>query len=73
MQTWEFSDNWEYRVIRGMTGLAKALAEKDEIRKSHQLAPSPIRRLNIKINDFNLDYMYMVCLGVVRRMLHYFK
>ena len=49
-------------------------AEKDEIGKSHQLAPSPIRRLNIKmINDFNLDYMHMVCLGVVRRMLYYFK
>ena len=25
MQIWEFSDNWEYCVIRGMTGLAKAL------------------------------------------------
>ena len=25
MQIWEFSDNWEYRVMRGMTGLAKAL------------------------------------------------
>ena len=25
MQIWEFSDNWEYRVIRGVTGLARAL------------------------------------------------
>ena len=33
-------------------------AEKHEKRKSHQLAPSPIRRSNINmINDFNLDYM----------------
>ena len=56
------------------TFMSMEYAEKDEIGKSHQLAPSPLRRLNINmINDFNLDYMLMVCLGVVRRMLYYFK
>ena len=56
------------------TFMSMGYAGKDEIGKSHQLAPSPLRRLNINmINDFNLDYMLMVCLGVVRRMLYYFK
>ena len=49
-------------------------AEKDETEKRHQLAPSPIRTLNINlINVFNLDYMQMVCFGVVRQMLYSFK
>ena len=54
--------------------MSMGFAEKDEIGKSRQLAPSPIRRLNINmINGFNLDYMHMVCLGIVKRMLYYFK
>ena len=56
------------------TFMSMGYAEKDQIGRSHQLAPSPIRRLNINMrNGFNLDYMHMVCLGIVRRMLHYFK
>ena len=56
------------------TFMSMGYAEKDEIGKSHQLAPSPIRRLNINmINGFNLDYMNMVYLGVVRRIQYYFK
>ena len=56
------------------TFMSMGYAEKDQIGKSHQLAPSTIRRLNINmINGFNLDYMHMVCLGIVKRMLYYFK
>ena len=56
------------------TFMSKDYIEKDKIGKSHQVAPSPIRRLNINmINAFILDYMHMVCLGVVKGMLHYFK
>ena len=56
------------------TFVSMGYAEKDKIGKSHQLATSPITRLNINmINGFNLDYMHMVCLGIVKRMLHYFK
>ena len=53
------------------TFMSMGYVEKDEIGKSHQLAASPIRRLNINmINGCNLDYMHMVCLGVGRRMLY---
>ena len=56
------------------TFMSMGYAEKDEIGKSHQLAPSRIRSLNNDmINGFNLDYMHMVYLGVVRQMLYYFK
>ena len=56
------------------TFVSMGYAEKDKIGKGHQLPTSPIRRLNINmINGFNLDYMDMVWLGVVRRMLYYFK
>ena len=68
-------DTTEESTLRSNdTFMSMAYAEKDEIGMSHQLAPSPIRILNINmINGFNLDYMHMVCLGVVRRMLYYFK
>ena len=56
------------------TFMSMGYAGKDEIGKSHQLAPSPIRSFNADmINGFNLDYMHMVYLGVVRRMLYCFK
>ena len=56
------------------TFMSMGYAGKDEIGKSHQLAPSPIRSFNTDmINGFNLDYMHMVYLGVVRRMLYCFK
>ena len=56
------------------TFMSMGYAEKDQIGKRHQLAPSPIRTLNISmINGFNLDYMHMIFVGVVRRMLYYFK
>ena len=46
------------------TFMSMGYAEKDEIGKSHQLAPLPLRRLNFNmINGFNLNYMHMVCLG----------
>ena len=56
------------------TFMSMGYAEKDEVGKSHQLAPSTIRRLNIDmINGFNLDYIHMAFLGVVRRMLFILK
>ena len=41
---------------------------------SHQHTPSPIIGSGIKcIKDFPLDYMHLVCLGVVKRLLQFFK
>ena len=40
----------------------------------HQLADSPLATLAVNlIKDFSFDYIRLVCLKVVRRMLHYFK
>ena len=61
MQIWEFSDNWEYRLIRCMTGLAKALMMeivktegdqttkkfyKDEIEKEKYIGDKKLKKLN---------------------------
>ena len=58
-------DRTEKSTLRSNdTFMPMGYAEKDEIGKSHQLALSPIKRLNINmINDFSLDNIYMVCLG----------
>src|SRR6476661_8091085 len=40
----------------------------------HHLSPSPLKPLGIGfVSQFGLDYMHLVCLGVVRRLLMYWK
>ena len=42
--------------------------------RDHQLIVSPLVKINIDvINLFPLDYMHLVCLGAVRRILNYMK
>ena len=42
--------------------------------KDHQFIISPLAEINIDIiNLFSLDYMNLVCLGAVHRMLNYLK
>ena len=42
--------------------------------KDHQVKKSPLILAEIScIQSFALDYMHLVCLGVVRRMLHFMK
>ena len=41
---------------------------------AHQIGPTPLSNLTDKCVDmFSLDYMHLVCLGVVRKMLNYWK
>ena len=41
---------------------------------THQLGLTPLQSLTSScINICSLDYMHLICLGVVRRMLHYWK
>ncbi|CAB3978409.1 Hypothetical predicted protein [Paramuricea clavata] len=40
----------------------------------HQKGPSPLLLCGVScIQQFSLDYMHMVCLGVTKRILHYLK
>ena len=40
----------------------------------HQVAQSPLVKYNIScVTSFSLDYMHLICLGVVRRMLFCWK
>ena len=43
--------------------------------ESHHLGKSDLEKLNDidMVKDFPLDYMHLVCLGVVRKMLNWFK
>ena len=42
--------------------------------RDHQLIVSPLVEINTNvINLFPLDYMHLVCLGAVRRILNYMK
>lgn len=41
---------------------------------NHQTAVSPLQNSNVKcVKEFCLDYMHLVCLGAVKRILHFLK
>ena len=45
---------------------------RDMVDEEHQHGPSPLTRLGFgMVTDFVFDYMHMVCLGVVRRLLNF--
>jgi hypothetical protein len=46
----------------------------DMLDEDHHMGPCPLKPLSIGcVSQFGLDYMHMVCLGVVRRLLLYWK
>ncbi|KAL0150376.1 hypothetical protein M9458_054193, partial [Cirrhinus mrigala] len=66
------------RVVLGATApgvVARSEAEFSRLAyKDHQVEKSPLTLAGIPcIRTFALDYMHLVCLGVVRRMLHYMQ
>lgn len=41
---------------------------------NHQVSVSPLTSISAElVTSFSLDYLHLVCLGVVRRMLHFWK
>ena len=63
-------------------GLTKTLRTNEKFRQSsylshdhcHQKELSPLVAVQMDlVNDFILDYMHLVCLGVVRRLLYFWK
>ena len=62
------------RLLKEMIFRQNSYSIFDQLGRCHQLADSSLARLAVNLTkDFYLDYMRRVCLGVVRRMLHYFK
>lgn len=66
------------RVVLGATSpgvVARSEADFSRLAyKDHQIEKSPLTLAGIPcVRPFALDYMHLVCLGVVRRMLHYMQ
>jgi hypothetical protein len=69
--------SWEGRVVYNL-GEASELRTDDKFAnceyEHHQKCVSPLIGHNIScVQGFSLDYMHMVCLGVVKRILHFLK
>ncbi len=69
--------SWEGRVVYNV-GEASELRTDDKFAncdyEHHQKCVSPLIGHNIScVQGFPLDYMHMVCLGVVKRILHFLK
>ena len=69
---------YERRVVLGAEEAGICLRSEEEFNQvlytHHQSRKSPLITAGIPcIQSFALDYMHLVCLGVVRRMLHYIR
>lgn len=47
--------------------------EAEEYRGTHQVGPSPMAPIIGCVTGFVLDYMHLVCLGVVKRMVQFWR
>ena len=68
---------WNGRVVYDTQDECHARTDQHFVNvdyEDHQLKRSPLIDCGMScVHDFSLDYMHLVCLGVVRRMLHFFK
>ncbi|XP_070182273.1 uncharacterized protein [Littorina saxatilis] len=71
--------SWEGRVVFTCTSIDAPKRENEDFRvraelrdTNHQIGVSPLLRLSLgMVSQFPLDYMHLVCLGVVKRLLSY--
>ena len=67
---------WKGRVVFHLEDTAIARNDEDfnNVRYSdHQVKKTPLIDVGVSFKDFTLDYMHLVCLGVVKRLLHFLK
>ena len=73
----EIRGTWEGRVVFNSADISTLRTEEDFAKcsyKNHQKGRTPLINYGIScINDFALDYMHLVCLGVMKRILHSLK
>ena len=68
---------WEGRIVFNSTEISELRTEADFERvlyDQYQLSKSPLVDAGIScVRQFPLDYMHLVCLGIVRRMIYFLK
>ena len=73
----EIKGTWEGRVVFNCADVSTLRTEEAFVNcsyKKHQKGRSPLINHGVPcINGFTLDYMHLVCLGVMRRILHFLK
>ena len=64
---------WCHKIILPDLSASKSTDEtfRSALDADHHVGVSPLTQLSCGlVSDFPLDYMHLVCLGVVRRFLH---
>ena len=68
-----YSDNQERLRTDAKFDLYEYKTDPGSPTEGHQLKKSPLIGIVPCIKGFSLDYMHLVCLGVVRRLVYFWK